>query len=133
MQQEFIHQILLKRTAFANFKSYLDKLDIGELKNVSSGLSSLKSKVDKLDIGKKETTPVDLSKASNLVKNEIVKGTEYNKLVEKVNNINTNDTSNLVKESGYNTKICEVKNKINDHDHAKYITTQEFNLLFNLI
>ena len=45
------------------------------------GLTSLKSEIDKLDIGKLETTPVDLSKLSDVVKNEIVKKTEYNKLV----------------------------------------------------
>ena len=45
------------------------------------GLASLKSEIDKLDIGKVETTPVDLTKLSDVVKNEIVKKTEYNKLV----------------------------------------------------
>ena len=62
-----------------------------------SGLSSLKSKVDKLGIGKLETTPVDLSKLSYAVKNDVVKKTKYNELVKKVNNINTTSTSNLVK------------------------------------
>ena len=33
----------------------------------------MKSKGDKLDIGKLETTPVDLSKLSNVVKNDVVK------------------------------------------------------------
>ena len=38
--------------------------------------------------------------------------------------------SNLVKNSDYNTKISENENEItNDHDHDKYITTQEFNKL----
>ena len=58
---------------------------------------TLKSEVDKLDIGKLETTPVDLSKLSKVVKNDIVKETEYNELVKKVNNINTADASDLVK------------------------------------
>ena len=44
----------------------------------------LKSKVDKLDIGKLETTPVDLSRLSNVVKNDVFKKTEYNELVKKV-------------------------------------------------
>ena len=38
-----------------------------------SGLSSLKSKVDKLHIRKLETNPVDLSKLSKVVKNDVVK------------------------------------------------------------
>ena len=33
----------------------------------------MKSKADKLDIGKLETTPVNLSKLSNVVKNDVVK------------------------------------------------------------
>ena len=33
----------------------------------------MKSKVDKLGIGKLETTPVDLSKLSDVIKNDVVK------------------------------------------------------------
>ena len=37
---------------------------------------------------------------------------------------------NLVKKPDYNRKIYEIENKITtDHDHDKYITTQEFNKL----
>ena len=57
----------------------------------------MKSKVDKLEVGKLETTPVDLSKLSNVVKNDVVRKTEYHKLVKKVNKINTTNTSDLVK------------------------------------
>ena len=39
------------------------------------------------------------------------------------------NVSNLVKKTDYNRKICEIENKITDHDHDKYITTQEFNKL----
>ena len=36
----------------------------------------------------------------------------------------------MVKKSDYNTKVSEIENKINvNHDHDKYITTQEFNKL----
>ena len=37
--------------------------------------------------------------------------------------------SNLVTKTNYNTKISEIENKIIDHNHGKYITTQEFNRL----
>ena len=57
-------------------------------KQLPSVLSSL--------IGKLETNPVDLSKLSDVVKNEVVKKSEYNELVKKVNAIQTTDTSNLV-------------------------------------
>ena len=59
-------------------------------------LAGVKSKVDKLDIGKLETTPVDLSKISYIVRNEVVKKTEYDELIKKVHSIHTADTSNLV-------------------------------------
>ena len=49
--------------------------------------------------GKLETIPVDLSKLIDLVKTEVVKKTEYNELVKNVNNINTTDTSDLVKKN----------------------------------
>ena len=61
-----------------------------------SGLSSLKSKVDKLDIGKLETTLVDSSKLTNVVKYDVVKKAGYNELAKKVNAIQTADTTNLV-------------------------------------
>ena len=57
----------------------MDELDIDKLKNVSIDLSSLKRKVDKLHIGKLETTPVDLNKVNNVIKND---------LVEKLNMVN---------------------------------------------
>ena len=39
------------------------------------------------------------------------------------------DVSSLVKKTDYNTKISEIENKVNDHNHDKYITTPEFNTL----
>ena len=107
-------------------KSDIDKLDIDKLKNVPNGLSNLKSKVDnKVDIGKLETTLVDLNKLRDVVKNEVAKKTDFNELVnKKVNNINPTDTSDLVKKTDCNTKVSEIKKKITDHNHDKYITTQ---------
>ena len=37
--------------------------------------------------------------------------------------------SSLVKKTDYNTKITEVENKLNNHNHDKYIDTSEFNKL----
>ena len=37
--------------------------------------------------------------------------------------------SNLVNKTNCNTKITEIENKLNDHNHDKYITTPEFNTL----
>ena len=74
-----------------------------DLKNVShvdvssfalkSNLASLKTEVNKLDIDKLVPIPVDLSKLSDVVKNDVVKNNEYNKLVTRVDNI---DTTNFV-------------------------------------
>ena len=35
----------------------------------------------------------------------------------------------LVKKTDYNTKTTEIENKLNNHNHDKYITTSEFNTL----
>ena len=37
--------------------------------------------------------------------------------------------SNLVKKTDNNTKIIDIENKLNNHDHNKYIDTLEFNKL----
>ena len=39
------------------------------------------------------------------------------------------DVSSLVKRTDYNKKISEIENKVNDHNHGKYITTPEFNAM----
>ena len=39
------------------------------------------------------------------------------------------DVSSLVNKTYYNTKISEIEDKVNDHNHDKYITTPEFNIL----
>ena len=54
-----------------------------------TNLASLKTEVDKLDIAKVIPVPNDLAKLSTVVKNDVVKKTKYNKLVTKVDNIDT--------------------------------------------
>ena len=39
------------------------------------------------------------------------------------------DVSSLLKKTDYNTKVTEIENKPNDHNHDKYIATLEFNKL----
>ena len=39
------------------------------------------------------------------------------------------DVGSLAKKTDYNTKITEIENKLNNHNHDKYITTPEFNTL----
>ena len=52
-----------------------------------------------------------MSKLSNVVKNDVVKKTDYDKLVAKVNNI---DTSNFALKSKYNTDKTELEKKISN-------------------
>ena len=76
-----------------------------------TNLANLKTEVDKLDIDGQVSVPADLSKLSNAVKNDVVKKTIYDKLVAKVNNI---DTSAFVLKTKYNTDKTELENKIPD-------------------
>ena len=121
--------------------NYATKTDINNIAHndtssfpLKTNLASLKTEVDKLDIDKLVPVPVDLSKLSDVVKNHVVKKDVYDKLVTKVNNIDTSDfvlktkyntdktelenkipdTSGLVKKTNYNTKITELENKIPD-------------------
>ena len=39
------------------------------------------------------------------------------------------NVSSLVKKTDCDTKISKIENKVSDHNHDKYITTPEFNIL----
>ena len=92
-----------------------------------------------MDIDKLTPVPNNLAKLSKVVKNDAVKKTEFNKLVAKVDNINTRgfvlkttydtdksnlekkisdvhkkipDTSDLAKKTDLNARITEIENKI---------------------
>ena len=68
--------------------------------NLKSNLADLKTEVDQLDIDKLVPVPVDLGKVSDVVKNDVVKKDVYDKLVTKVNII---DTSGFVLKTKYDT------------------------------
>ena len=76
---------------------------------LNSDLVSLKTAVDKIDVEKLKTVSADLSKLSNIVKNAVVKKTVYEKLVAKVNNI---DTSEFVLKTKYQTDKSDKKIKL---------------------
>ena len=83
-----------------DLSNYVTKTDLKNISHIDvstyvlkPNLASLKTKVDKLDINKLTSVPIDLAKLSNVVKNDVVKKTEYGKLVGKVNSI---DTTNFV-------------------------------------
>ena len=56
---------------------------------LKTNLANLKTEVDKLDIAKLTPVPDDLAMLSNVVKNDVVKKTVYDKLVTNVDNIDT--------------------------------------------
>ena len=67
-----------------DLSNYETKTDIKNISHVDtssfalkSNLANLKTKVDKLDIDKLVPVPVDLSKLSNVVKNDVVKKDVY--------------------------------------------------------
>ena len=91
----------LKNASGVDITTFAKKVDIVRLK----------SEIDKLDIGKLETTPADISKVNDVVKNEVLKNTEYDKLVKNVNAVQTTDTSNLVKKLTMTQKLVKLKRK----------------------
>ena len=77
-----------------DLSNYATKTDLKNVTHVDTSsfalktnLANLKTEVDKLDIDKFAPVPVDLSKLSDVVRNDVVKKTVSNKLVAKVDNI----------------------------------------------
>ena len=101
-----------------DLSNYATKADIKNISNVDTlsfalktNLANLKAKIDKLGIEKLVPVPTDLSKLSNVVRNNVVEKTVYDKLIGKVNNI---DTSGFVLKTKYQTDKSELENKIPD-------------------
>ena len=83
-----------------DLSNYATKTDLKNISRIDvssyalkSNLASFKTEVEKLDINKLTSVPIDLAKLSDVVKNDVVKKTEYDELVNKVNGI---DTTNFV-------------------------------------
>ena len=103
-----------------DLSNYATKTDLKNVSHVDvssfalkSNLASLKTEVDKADIDKLVPVPADLIKLSDVVKNNFVKKTEYNKLVTKVDNM---DTTNFVKKNKYEKDGSDFEDKINKID-----------------
>ena len=93
----------LKNVAHVDVSSFALKTNLG----------SLKTEVDKSDIAKLAPVPNDLAKLSNAVKNDVVKKTGYDKLVIKVNGI---DTTNFALKTKYERDGSDFEEKINKVD-----------------
>ena len=123
----------------ADLSNYATKADIKIISHIDtsssalkSNLASLKTEVDKLNIYKLVPVPVDLSKLSDVVKNDVVKKSVYDKLIAKKNCINTSgfvlkikydagksetenkfsDTIGLLNKTDYNAKVIAIEGKI---------------------
>ena len=101
-----------------DLSNYATKTDIKNTSHVDTSsfalktnLASWKTEVDKLNIDKLVPVPVDLSKLSDVIKNDVVKKTDYDKLTAKLNNI---DTSDLMLKTKYQLGKIEIQNKISD-------------------
>ena len=108
-----------------DLSNYATKKDIKDITRVDTSsyalktnLAALKTEVDNIDTGKLKTVPNDLAKLSNVVKNGVVKKTEYNTLKDKVEAI---DTSGFVTRTKFMTdtnalddKIDKIEKKIPD-------------------
>ena len=93
----------LKETTDIDASKFAKKVD----------LAHLNSDADNLDIDKLKNFPVDLSKLSDIVKNEVVKNIIYDKLVKNVYDIQNNDTIDLVKNAELkDTKVVVILKKI---------------------
>ena len=99
-----------------DLSNYATKTDIKNISHVDTSsfalktnLANLKTEVDKLDIDKLAPVSVDLSKLCDVVKNDVVKKSVYEKLATKVNNI---DTSDFALKTKYQTDKTELENKI---------------------
>ena len=92
-----MHIILHYRSSSNNVKVELDLTNYAtknDLKNIThvdvssfaskTNLAALKTEVDKIDADKLKTTPTDLAKLSNVVKNDVVKKTDYNAKVTSI-------------------------------------------------
>ena len=81
-----------------DLSSYATKTDLKNVTHVyvssfasKTNLASLKSELDKMDIDKLTSVPNNLAKLSTVVKNDVVKNTEYDKLFAKVDSIDTTE------------------------------------------
>ena len=121
--------------------NYATKDDVKNITHVDvssfatkTNLAALKSEVDKIDVDKFKTTPADLAKLSNLVKNDVVKKTDYNTKVTSIENqiagvtkntidnladitkLKAVDTSNFVLKTKLTSDVNTLENKIDTVD-----------------
>ena len=125
-----------------DLSNYATKKDIKHITHIDASgfasktnLAALKTEVDKTDTDKLKTVPDDLAKLSNVVKNDIVKKTDYNTLKSKVDSI---DVSKYVGRTKYETDGKAIYDKIDAVEKkilvlTDFVTTARFNYEKNLL
>ena len=92
-----------------DLSNHVTKTDLKNVTHVdTSSLAGLKTEVDKLDLSRLVPVPADLSKLSDVVKIDVVKKAVFDKLVEKVNNI---DTSGFVMKNKISNRQSRIRKK----------------------
>ena len=106
--------------------NYATKTDLKNITHVDvssfaskTNLTALKTEVDKIDVDKLKTTPIDLDKLSNLVKNDVVKKTDYNAKVTNIESQIAGVTKNTLDNLGNITKLKKI-------DTSSFVTRTKF-------
>ena len=136
-----------------DLSNYATKDDVKNITHVDvssyateTNLAALKTEVDKIDIDKLKTMPDDLAKLSNVVKNEVVKKTDFsaenyvtrtkfstdtNSLDDKIDKVEKKnpDISGLATRSNVTTLVNNLNNKIDNlkiNDYAKKTSLSDY-------
>ena len=106
--------------------NYATKDDVKNITHVDvsgyatkTNLASLKTEVDKIDTDKLKTVPADLAKLSNVVKNDVVKKTDYSTKVTSIEAQRAGLTKNTVDDLADITKLKAI-------DTNSFVTRTKF-------
>ena len=101
--------------------NYATKTDLKNITHVDvssyaskTNLAALKTEVEKIDVDKLKTTPADLAKLSNVVKNDVVKKTDYNAKVTSIEGQIVGITKNTI------DNLTDIK-KLKAVDTSKFV------------
>ena len=143
-----------------DLSNYATKNDVKNITHVDvssyatkTNLATLKTEVDKIHIDKLKTVPDDLAKLSNVVKNEVVKKTDFsadiyvkrtkfstatNSLDDKIDKVDKKipDVSGVATQRNVTTLVNNLSNKIDSlkiNDYAKKTSLTYYMLILNLL
>ena len=106
--------------------NYARKTDLKNITHVyvssfasKTNLAALKTELHKIDVGKLKTTPADLAKLSNVVKNDVVKKTDYSTKIISIEAQIAGRTKNTVDNLAHITKLKAI-------DTNSFVTRTKF-------